>query len=122
MVDAVLEHGVAPDGSIYLERKDGVLDKSRYSWTQAEAVIGFLNAYEFTGEQRYLNAAMKNWRYIQTDLIDKVDGGWFFAVNEAGEPLKTCNKVGPWEGPYHIARACMETVTRLDRLKSQWED
>jgi len=45
--------GLMADGSLIYERDNasGHVDWDRHWWVQAEAVVGFLNAYELTGEQ-----------------------------------------------------------------------
>ena len=116
MVDRVLQEGIAPDGSILNEMKHGVLDHDRHWWPQAEAVVGFLNAYELTKKDLYMQAAMNTWNYIQSTIIDHDAGEWFFRVDKNGRPSTKENKVGPWKCPYHNARACIEIVRRLDTL------
>jgi len=38
-------------------------------WPQAEAVIGFYNAYELSGYQKYFDAADSIWNYIQKNIL-----------------------------------------------------
>jgi len=58
MAAEVLENGTAADGSIYYESKNGKLDRDRHWWPQAEAVIGFINAYQLSLFRQLLNAGI----------------------------------------------------------------
>ncbi len=113
MVDAVLARGTMEDGSIINEIKNGVEDNNRHWWSQAEAVVGFINAWQLTGSPDYMEAALKNWRYIQTTIVDHEAGEWFHRVDHNGRPYPEDNKVGPWKCPYHNARACLEILKRV---------
>ena len=48
------------------ECEKGVVDETRVWWVQAEAVVGFLNAYQLAPKQvEYLEAAREEWNYIK---------------------------------------------------------
>jgi mannobiose 2-epimerase len=85
----------------------------KHWWVQAEAVVGFTNAYQVSGERRFFDAAMKCWEVIQTQFVDKEHGDWFKVLDANGVPVEGQYKVGPWECPYHHARMCMEMTARL---------
>ncbi len=106
--------GLAPDGGLYYEGKGGqVIDPRRECWPQAEAVVGFLNAFAIGGETRYLAAASRVWDFIENNLVDRKHGEWFWRINEDGRPDSELPKVSEWKGPYHASRACLETMSRL---------
>lgn len=91
----------------------GVVDKTRVWWVQAESVIGFLNAYQKNGDEKFLQASMQNWQYIKRYLIDARSGSeWYWCLNENGEPSKVKPIVEPWKCPYHNGRMCMEVMKR----------
>ncbi|MDZ7606119.1 MAG: AGE family epimerase/isomerase [Cyclobacteriaceae bacterium] len=115
MADATLAEGAAGDGSIYYEKVagSGHLDKDRHWWPQAEAMVGFADAWRITGEQKYLQKSMDAWQFIKSKLIDRQHGEWFWKVNERGDPSETEDKAGFWKCPYHNSRACMEVMRRL---------
>lgn len=104
------------DGSLYHEKDvaTGHLDKHREWWVTAEAMVGFLNAYEITGNEDFLEASVNCWSYAKSNLIDKEGGEWFWSRNDDGSVDD--NKVGFWKCPYHNARACMEVIRRCDKL------
>ncbi|MCH8962526.1 MAG: AGE family epimerase/isomerase [Bacteroidetes bacterium] len=93
---------------------DGRLDDDRHWWPQAEAVVGFLNAYQLTSAPRFLDAALACWTFIENHLVDREGGEWFFRVSRDGTPCASEDKVGPWKGPYHNTRACLEVMTRVE--------
>lgn len=98
--------------SVANECERGVVNKKRIWWVQAEAVVGFYNAYEKTGQKKYLEAAQDIWQFIKKYLIDtRVGGEWFWYTDENGVPAKD-PIVEPWKCPYHNGRMCMEIIKR----------
>jgi cellobiose epimerase len=102
------------DGGVCYEGKSGrVLDAGKESWPQAEAAVGFLNAYEVGGDERFLEAASRVWQFIEKKLTDSEHGEWFWRIQCNGQPDSSLPKVSEWKGPYHGTRACLETLRRL---------
>jgi mannobiose 2-epimerase len=85
-------------------------------WVQAEAMVGFLNAFQLTGEQRYRSACDDIWRYICQHHIDIVGGEWHWFAATQTNVRDSHYKAGPWKGPYHNGRAMIEVSERLARL------
>lgn len=103
---ALTDHGFAN------ECERGKVDTKRVWWVQAEALLGFLNAWERTGEARYAAAVKSQWRYIRDVLRDKRPGSeWFWYVAEDGTPGER-PIVEPWKCPYHNGRMAMEIIRR----------
>ncbi|MGV8968380.1 MAG: AGE family epimerase/isomerase [Cellulomonas sp.] len=119
MADAVLRRGRDADGGILYEiRPDGSgaptqIDHSSHWWAQAEAVVGFLEANRLSGDGQFLEAAESCWDFIEAHHVDRIHGDWFKELEADRRPRATSPKVGPWECPYHHARACLEIMTRL---------
>ena len=114
---AVLERGVATDGSVLAEGGlSGPTSLERHWWGQAEGMVGFWDAYEVTGDATFANAAQRCWEYIKAFHVDPAGGDWFKVLDASGRPLRAYGKAGPWECPYHHARACIEMLHRLNRL------
>jgi cellobiose epimerase len=105
--------GYQPDGSMITEKDNatGEVRTQRSWWEQAETVVGYLNAYELTGDEVYLDRSLKCWEYIKKFFIDTKDGGWFSSVSESGVPGG--DKGGYWICPYHNGRMCMEVIERV---------
>lgn len=120
LADAVLAHGLDADGAVlYDGDASGPLNTDKHWWPQAEAVVGFLNAWQIGGKQEHLDAALRAWEFIDAKIIDHVHGEWFALLNRDGEVLPDypvhpeSHKIGPWKCPYHNARACMEVLRRV---------
>ena len=117
MAEAVYNNGLDADGSVLNEaNSQGVFDDDKHWWPQAEAVVGFLNAYQLNGNPDYLTAAEKCWTFIDKYIIDKKHGEWFWKVSRTGEPYLNSPKVDPWKCPYHNSRACFEILERLEHI------
>ena len=122
MAQAVYEQGLDDDGGLLYEAEEHdaapaeIVDSNKHWWAQAEAVVGFLNAYELSGQQHFLEAANRSWAFIEKHIIDHNNGEWFWMVSRAGVPDLLQDKVGPWKCPYHNSRTCFEVMDRLDRL------
>ena len=119
MAEAVYAQGLDDDdGLLYEADPTGIIDTDKHWWPQAEAVVGFLNAYEISGKQRFEIAAERSWRFIERFTIDREHGEWFWLVSREGVPAADRDKVGPWKCPYHNGRACFEVMERLDAAKA----
>ena len=117
MAAAVLETGLDKDGSLFYEaKKEDIIDTDKHWWCQAEAVVGFWNAFELTHDSRFANAAMDCWKFIKSNLLDEIHGEWFWLVNQEGIPSLNEDKAGFWKAPYHNVRMCLEMMKRLDQL------
>jgi cellobiose epimerase len=81
-------------------------------WVQAEAMVGFMNAYTLSGQPHFLQKAKNSWAFINNHLIDSQYGEWYTSVTPSHQPTNT-NKITLWKCPYHNARACMEMIARL---------
>ena len=105
--------GYQPDGSMLTEKDNatGHIRTQRSWWEQAETVVGYLNAFELTGDESCLERSLKSWEYIKKYFIDKKGGSWFSYVSEAGVPGG--DKGGFWICPYHNGRMCMEVIERV---------
>jgi cellobiose epimerase len=114
MAEAVFREGLDADGGLFYEGRAGrIIDRGKEWWPQAEAVVGFLNAFQLSGEEIYNEAAQRVWKYIDRYLVDRVHGDWFWRINDDGRPDPTRPKVSEWKCPYHSTRACLEVMHRL---------
>jgi mannobiose 2-epimerase len=105
--------GYQSDGSMLTEKNyaTGNFRTQRSWWEQAETIVGYLNAFELTGDESYLNRSLKCWEYTKKYFIDTKNGGWFSSVSESGVPGG--DKAGFWICPYHSGRMCMEVIERV---------
>jgi cellobiose epimerase len=117
MATAVLDEALDQDGGLFYEGRAGkILDRGKECWPQAEAVVGFLNAYQISRDPKYSAAAARVWDFIELKLADRVHGEWFWRIGENGQPDPKLPKVSEWKGPYHGTRACLEARKRLHRI------
>ena len=101
------------DHSLLNECERGVDNTTRVWWVQAEAVLGFVNEYQKSGDPKYRDAAAGIWHYITEKILDKRPGGeWFWSVDANGVPASRQPIVEPWKCPYHNGRMCMELIRR----------
>jgi mannobiose 2-epimerase len=119
MAEVALREGIDADGALRYEGKNGkIIDAGKECWPQAEAVIGFLNAFQLSGDEKYLNASLRAWDFIENHLVDRVHGEWFWRITPEGCVDPTLPKVSEWKGPYHGSRACLETLHRLRAISA----
>ncbi|MDP8243221.1 MAG: AGE family epimerase/isomerase [Candidatus Hinthialibacter antarcticus] len=117
LAERTLTEGVSPQGGLYNEAEDGrIIDATYDWWPQAEAVVGFLNAYQISGDQRYAWAAWDAWDFIDRHFIDREHGDWHWRAALNGEVDSRYDKVCEWKSPYHSARACIEALRRIQGL------
>lgn len=101
------------DGAMNNECFKGVVDTTRVWWVQAEAMVGFYNCYEKTGEEKYKDITEQLWDYIKNYIIDKREGSeWFWDLDKDNNPVSRKPIVEPWKCPYHNGRMCMEIIRR----------
>jgi mannobiose 2-epimerase len=117
MAEATLT-GLAGDGGLFYEfnPETHVLDTDRHWWPQAEAMVGYFNAYQISGREVFLDRALGIWNFIREHLIDREHGEWHWSVDASGKPQTTREKAGFWKCPYHNGRACMELIRRIDQM------
>jgi mannobiose 2-epimerase len=114
IADATLAEGGDSDGGLFNQTGPaGVTDPRKEWWPQAEAVVGFINAAELSGEARHWEAAMRSWDFIEQRLIDRRHGEWFRGVTRDGAVLREHPKISFWKCPYHNGRAALEATRRL---------
>jgi mannobiose 2-epimerase len=119
MAQAVLEQAIDPDGGLLYEADStGIINSGKEWWPQAEAVVGFLNAYQLSGQEHFLKAAERSWDFIEKYLVDRQHGEWFWKVSREGIPSSDKFKVDQWKCPYHNSRACFEVMARLESMGS----
>ncbi len=119
IAEATLREGTDPsDGGIHYTAHPqyGLIEPQKDWWPQAEAVLGFLNAWQLDGGAHLLKAAQRSWLFIKDRLRDPVHGEWYWAISADGLPDTVNDKAGPWKCPYHNGRACMEIMRYADRL------
>ena len=105
--------GVDNDGGMYYEYDpaNDHLIREKHWWPQAEAMVGFFNAYQLTANPEYLLKSISSWSFISTTLKDCKNGEWYWGIYPDGTVMNE-NKAGFWKCPYHNGRACLEILKR----------
>ncbi len=103
-------------GGLFNEVNGSHVDTDKIWWVQAEAMVGFLNAYQLSGKEYFLEASFNVWEFCRKYIIDKRHGEWFWKTYADGTASTETEKVGPWKCPYHNSRACFEVIKRMDAL------
>ncbi len=117
LAGVTLTEGLDDDGGLCYEGRAGkVIDPNREWWPQAESVVGFLNAYQISKDEKFLKAAKKAWDFIIKHIADLENGDWFWRIDKAGRPDTKEPKVSQWKGPYHSVRMCLESIRRLKAI------
>lgn len=102
------------DGGLWYEKENGHLVRQKHCWPQAEAMVGYLNAFEITGENSYLRRSENSWSFVKKYLLDQAFGEWYWGIYEDHTPMLEEDKAGGyWKCPYHNTRACLEVIRRL---------
>ncbi|HVN16783.1 MAG TPA: AGE family epimerase/isomerase [Anaerolineales bacterium] len=113
MAQAVYAEALQADGRMISESAGRPHSRDLNWWTHAEAVVGFYNAYQISGQERFAEASKRVWNFIQNRFVDHQFGDWFKNLDTDANPYPNLPKVGPWECPYHHSRACFEMMNRL---------
>lgn len=106
--------GIDEDGGCFYEMVPGqYIDRHKHWWPQAEAVVGFLNAFQIGQQSEMFLAARQSWTFIQQSIKDHEKGEWHAMVSQDQTNTREQDKAGLWKGPCHNARACLEGIRRL---------
>ena len=114
---ATLE-GFDIDGGLWYEFEpaDDHLIKEKHWWPQAEAMVGFFNTWQITGDKKWLDLSINTWSFVKAYILDKENGEWFWGIYADGSVMNKEDKAGIWKCPYHNSRACMELIKRIESL------
>ena len=122
LVDYTLEHGFDHEkGGLY---QDGthtgiVLSYNKDFWQSCEALIGYLDAYQKFGFDKYLEAFYLTWDFACNHFINPKTGEWNQLVTRDGKLL--IGDFNAWRSPFHTGRAMLECTDRLRALINDGE-
>jgi cellobiose epimerase len=108
--------GLAKNGGMHYEYEpeNQHLITEKHWWVQAEAMVGFFNAYQLTQEDHFLEKSIGVWLYTSHNILDSKNGEWFWGVSDDGRVMADQDKIGHWKCPYHNSRACIEIIRRVE--------
>ncbi len=113
LAEATLEEGLVNGAVAYERGFDGHLDKDGEWWGQAEGLVGFVNAWQLTGDDAYGLAAEHLWTRIAGDFKSAGSGEWTWYAKSSAKPVQPLASL--WKCPYHNGRAMLELDRRLSR-------
>lgn len=84
-------------------------------WQNCEVLVGYLDAFERFGEEKYFDAFQNTWEFDKKYMINYELGEWRQLLKRDGSVL--VGDVGnPWKAIYHTGRAMIECIYRLKRI------
>ncbi|MCR6659420.1 MAG: AGE family epimerase/isomerase [Asticcacaulis sp.] len=112
LAETARREGMSEGGAFSYEKSfDGHTDPDGEWWGQAEALVGFVNAWQMTGEAKWLDAANEVWAYTKAQY--GAGGATEWTWYAASAPKDRIYKAGQWKCPYHNGRAMIELDHRL---------
>jgi mannose 2-epimerase len=109
------EHGVDREhGGLYVEgpRNGEATDTDKEFWQQAEAMVGFLDAYLLLGDERYLESFRAVYDFVFRHLVHPELGEWYALAARDGRILRDYLGHG-WKICYHTVRATCLVARKL---------
>ena len=120
LAEGVYEKGI--DHNLFAlnnECENGVMNTKKVWWVQAEAVVGFYNAYMLDeSKTEYKEASQKIWDFIQKYVVSPDFGEWVEDIYDVNKIDYSQRLVHPWKCPYHNGRMCIEMYERLSEQKT----
>jgi cellobiose epimerase len=125
LVDHALDFGWDDEFGGFYDKGDvfagRAYDTTKVWWTQAEGLNALLKMHERFGDttDRYWNAFVKQWSFIEKYQLDATHGGWYGEVAREGKPPRDGRKASQWKANYHTGRAMMNVVEMLRKLEAR---
>jgi mannobiose 2-epimerase len=104
-------------GGLYVEgiRNGSPTEKTKEFWQQAEAMVGFLDAYLMTKDEKYLNAFFNIHDFVFEKMINWEQGEWYALLAENGEVIWDYMRTS-WKVFYHTVRGTCQIIKRLEKI------
>ncbi|MES2649348.1 MAG: AGE family epimerase/isomerase [Bacteroidota bacterium] len=109
--------GLDKDGGMWHEYDPAThhLVKEKHWWPQAEAMVGFLHAWQISADHKFFEQVFLTWQFIKKYILDIKNGEWVWGVLNDSSLIASEDKAGFWKCPYHNSRACMEVIERIEK-------
>ncbi len=102
-------------GILYEGASKGPFKTKKEWWMQVEAMVGYMNAYQMTDKEIYIDKLLNIWKFCKEKFRTPY-GEWYYFVDEKNEPVKEREIAGPWKCPYHSIRAFLEIMERIEKV------
>ncbi len=105
MMDLVIENASDGENGGYFNAIDGKkpLEDSKSWWPQAEVVLGLMNVFQITGDEKYQKLAYEQVAFISDNFVAQ-NGEWYTGIENSGMPVKEMPLVFFWKSMYHTVR------------------
>lgn len=108
------------DGILYFLDREGYSPSQlewnmKLWWPHCEAMVGFLMAYQATGEERHFRRYLQVADYSFENFADPEFGEWFGYLDRYGTVTHRF-KGGPYKGCFHVPRALFRCEGMLKEL------
>lgn len=104
-------------GGVFVEgeRNGEPTERTKEFWQQAEAMVGFLDAYQLTNDSRYLDAYKNIHDFVFSKIINWDQGEWFALTEENGDLIWDYMGTS-WKVFYHTVRGTCQIVDRMKKM------
>ena len=105
IMDRVVKNAKDNQHGGYFNAIDGntPLEELKSWWPQAEVVLGLMNVFSITGDDKYKKLADEQSTFISKQFVtDK--GEWFTEIDKKGAPITGTPLVFFWKSLYHTVR------------------
>lgn len=114
IANQVMTRATGPSGEVLeLDQNGESMKQKSIWWVQAEALVGYLNGYQISGDVRFLGALAAVWNFIQANHKTHRNGEWTWKAHVSDDEPSLDYLGGFWKGPYHNGRAMMELLRRI---------
>jgi mannobiose 2-epimerase len=113
-----LNHGIDWEyGGVYVEgsHTGEASDYEKEFWQQAEMLIGMLDAYQLTQDERFLEAHKQVHRFVFDKMINRNTGEWWPLMTREGEPIWR-HMAHNWKINYHNVRTMILSYEKLGEI------
>jgi mannobiose 2-epimerase len=110
-----LDHGIDWEhGGVFVEgsHTGEATDLEKEFWQQAEILIGMLDAYKLTKDERFLEAHKQVHRFVFDKMINRNTGEWWPLMTREGEPIWR-HMAHNWKINYHNVRSMILSYEKL---------
>ena len=116
-----MENGIDWEyGGVYVEgsHEGQVYDKEKEFWQQAEMLIGMLDAYLLTKDEKFVKAHEQVHRFVFDKMINYNTGEWWPLMTREGEPIWR-HMSHSWKINYHNLRSMILSYEKLGQIIAQ---
>jgi mannobiose 2-epimerase len=113
------DEAIGEQGQVFntFDPSTGTLASESIWWVQAEALVGFVNAYRLTGKWKYRVAADRVWNFVRQHHVDDVSGEWHWLSSLDDDNAQHHYKAGFWKAPYHNGRAMLQSIRIFESIE-----